>query len=68
MKRLLILAALLFCTPAWAQQSQATHVLSAASTNATSVKPAAGQLITVYGWAPERAITSPTRISGRWAQ
>lgn len=32
--------------PACAQQSQPTHILSGASTNATSVKPAAGQLVT----------------------
>lgn len=47
MKRLLALVFLLFASPAFAQQSQATHVLSGASTNSTSIKPAAGQLVAV---------------------
>jgi hypothetical protein len=48
MKRFLVAAALLLCPiAAQAQQSQATHVLSAASTNSTSIKPAAGQLVAV---------------------
>ncbi len=47
MKRLLLIIALFLPTSALAQQSQAVHVLSTASTNATSVKPAAGQLVAV---------------------
>ena len=46
MRYLALIAALLFASPAYAQQSQPYHLLSAASTNSTNIKPAAGQLVT----------------------
>ncbi len=47
MKYFLMAVALLCASPALAQQSQPVHVLSAASTNSTSVKGASGQLVGV---------------------
>jgi hypothetical protein len=45
MNRLFSILFLLFVTPCAAQQSQPFHLLSAASTNSTNIKPAAGQVI-----------------------
>jgi hypothetical protein len=48
MKRLSVILFLLLATPCAAQQSQPFHLISAASTNCTNIKPAAGQLVTVF--------------------
>jgi hypothetical protein len=45
MIRLLAILFLLLATPCAAQQSQPFHLLSAASTNSTNIKPAAGQVV-----------------------
>jgi len=48
MNRIILAVTLsLLSAPAFAQQSQPTHILSGASTNATNIKPAAGQLVSV---------------------
>src|ERR1700678_4716 len=48
MRRLLALCFLGAATPCAAQQSQPFHLISAATTNCTNIKPAAGQLVTVF--------------------
>jgi hypothetical protein len=48
MERLSVILFLLLATPCAAQQSQPFHLISAASTNCTNIKPGAGQLVTVF--------------------
>lgn len=45
MKRLSLIAGLLFCSPAFAQQSAPFHLISGNTTNATNIKPAPGQMV-----------------------
>jgi hypothetical protein len=48
MKRLALLIFLAFASPCTAQVSQPFHLISAASTNCTNIKPASGQIVTVF--------------------
>jgi hypothetical protein len=51
MRRIFLAALFLIASglPSFAQQTAPFHLISAASTNATSIKPAPGQIVTIVG-------------------